>query len=81
MDVDGCTKIAEIKPSYINLGSGLELTNTCRYDSTDLEHNVRDSIGGAAVAAQARYTFYEQRWTETQRAETYRVVRSEAGCK
>ena len=47
--IDRNIEVGQVNASQINLGGGLELSNTCRHDSIDLDHNAGDSIGGARV--------------------------------
>jgi hypothetical protein len=58
--VDSFTEAVQVrKGTQINRGSGLELTNTVQHDSSDLDHDARDSVRGARVTLQAGYTFDE----------------------
>jgi hypothetical protein len=43
------TEAGEIKTSQVNLGNSLELHDTGRYNSSDLDHNVRDGVRCAGV--------------------------------
>jgi len=52
--VDGCTEAGEVHDGQVNLSSCLELHDTGRHNSSDLNDDVRDSIGGAGVTRQAR---------------------------
>ena len=56
---DGRAEVGEVKAGQIDLGSGLEVSDTSLHDGSDLDHDARDSISSAGVARETRCSFNE----------------------